>query len=1591
MIDEPRPSPYAAEVAAPAFAEIGRLAAAHHWASPPAAPPPPGAAGRPERRPGAGRRRPPPPTDGAARHHDDAVRARPPRRPPRRPRPARRRPTAVAGARAPAGLAAVRLAPPRRRRRRGAGPPGRRGRRPATHRRRPRLGRRRRGALFCCVPGSRADGHDLAPGAVAAGAVALLVEHAARPRRAPRCVVRRRPGGHGPGGRRRSGATRRATWTVVGVTGTNGKTTITHLLASMLDGRRAGRAASSARCPAPAPPPRRPSSRPCWPAAGDGATEAVAMEVSSHALDLHRVDGTRFAVAVFTNLSRDHLDFHGDDGGLLRGQGPAVRRPSCTDRAVVVTDDPYGRLLPTTAAAAARRDPLRARRRRRPRARRRRARPFRWRGQPVPLPLGRPFNVRNALAAADRGRRARRSTRPTIAAGLAAAAAGARAGSSPSTPASPSRSSSTTPTRPTASSRCCAPPASWRGRRPAHWWCSAAAATATRQAPGHGRGGRPAGRPGGRHLRQPPLARTRWPSSPPSRAGIPGRRAVDVEPDRRAAIARPSAAAGPGDVVARRRQGPRDDPGRRRPRRPLRRPRRWRRRGARARPGDERHRHRDPPPHRRRRRAWSLSLLGTRSSSTGCARTGSASPSARTCPTATSPRPARRPWAASPSWRRRRRLRRRPTSTAGCIFTRTGRPRHARHRRRRRWSGSSTTGSRSATSATSAYQAGQDGRPAARWPSASRWPASAWTDVEHRRCRFTRLERAGLGPRPTSAGCVLAVLLHRSATHQRRQPHRRPRRAGRRLVDLRLRRLTRHRLLGVPPPRASTTINHALDLAVVAAAMVGGCTGFLWWNAAPAQIFMGDTGLARHRRRAWPRWRSTLNTQLLLPIIGGLFVVETLSVIVQVGSFRLFGRAGVPHGAHPPPLRARRLAGDHGDHPLLDPRRSVDGPRRSGSSTPTRSRPVSRTDRRVDHRGAAGEAGALATRPHAAWAESAAIATGTPRDGGQRRPRRVRRSTPAGASRTASTAARADAAVAGLFVALAFLVAVFNLLGLVMVHVGLVGRRPRRARVVLVLRAAPGGLGGGRRGGARASSPASTTTAGGASARRSCSVSLAAAGARARARRRRRGQRGHAVARRRARSPSSPPSSPSWPCSSAWPTCWPGGPRTCDNTRATLRPVIVVLAAVGDARDAAAQPGHHDRHRRHRADAVLRRRHARCGRSPVGRPSALGAAHGPRASAAPYRRARVLTFLDPWADPMDTGYQNIQSLVGLASGGVFGAGPGRQPGQVGLPALRPHRLHLRHHRRGAGPGRRHRRGRPVRAARHRRACASPCTPPTASACSSPSGVTAWFCVQAFVNIGAVIGILPITGVPLPFVSAGGSSLVVGMAAAGLLLNIARQATIGPAPRPPGAAMSPRPVGRHARRCSPSSPAVAPPATSCRPSPSRRPWSTGVTAGRRSTSWAASGASRPGWCPRPASSSPCCPAGASSASSAGRTSKSVGGAPGGVPPGLAARRAPRGPGSWSRSAATPACRARWRPSSRRVPIVVAEQNAVPGAANRLVGRFAKACAVSFPDTPLPRAVVTGNPVRPEVLAIDRTRDAGRGPGQARRRAGPVASC
>jgi len=84
-------------------------------------------------------------------------------------------------------------------------------------------------------------------------------------------------------------------------------------------------------------------------------------------------------------------------------------------------------------------------------------------------------------------------------------------------------------------------------------------------------------------------------------------------------------------------------------------------------------------------------------------------------------------------------------------------------------------------------------------------------------------------------------------------------------------------------------IPQALDLALVAASMVGACAGFLWWNAAPAQIIMGDTG-ALAIGAGLAAMALVTNTHLLLPIIGGIFVIETLSVMIQVASFRLFKR-----------------------------------------------------------------------------------------------------------------------------------------------------------------------------------------------------------------------------------------------------------------------------------------------------------------------------------------------------------------------------------------------------------------------------------------------------------------------------------------------------------------------------------------------------------------------------------------------------------------------------------------------------------------------------------------------------------------------------
>ncbi|MDQ1723801.1 MAG: phospho-N-acetylmuramoyl-pentapeptide-transferase [Frankiaceae bacterium] len=85
------------------------------------------------------------------------------------------------------------------------------------------------------------------------------------------------------------------------------------------------------------------------------------------------------------------------------------------------------------------------------------------------------------------------------------------------------------------------------------------------------------------------------------------------------------------------------------------------------------------------------------------------------------------------------------------------------------------------------------------------------------------------------------------------------------------------------------SVRDPLDLAVVAAAAMGACFGFLWWNAGPAKIFMGDTG-SLALGGAVAGLAITTRTELLLVVLGGLFVVETLSVVIQIAVFKTFHR-----------------------------------------------------------------------------------------------------------------------------------------------------------------------------------------------------------------------------------------------------------------------------------------------------------------------------------------------------------------------------------------------------------------------------------------------------------------------------------------------------------------------------------------------------------------------------------------------------------------------------------------------------------------------------------------------------------------------------
>jgi UDP-N-acetylmuramoyl-L-alanyl-D-glutamate--2,6-diaminopimelate ligase len=253
----------------------------------------------------------------------------------------------------------------------------------------------REGDVFCCVRGAHLDGHELAGTAVAAGAAALVVDHlldlAAE---VPQLVVADTREAVGPLADALWGHPSRRL-TMVGVTGTNGKTTTCYLLAAILEAAGwpigvLGTLTGSFTTP------EAPELQARLAELAAEGTRAVAMEVSSHALAFHRVDGTRFRIAVFTNLGRDHLDLHGTPERYFAAKA-GLFVPELTDHGVVNADDVRGRQLldlaaiPTTAFTLADADVLDVG----PAASR-----FRWRGERVELPLGGRFNVANALAAA---------------------------------------------------------------------------------------------------------------------------------------------------------------------------------------------------------------------------------------------------------------------------------------------------------------------------------------------------------------------------------------------------------------------------------------------------------------------------------------------------------------------------------------------------------------------------------------------------------------------------------------------------------------------------------------------------------------------------------------------------------------------------------------------------------------------------------------------------------------------------------------------------------------------------------------------------------------------------------------------------------------------------------------------------------------------------------------------------------------------------------------------------------------------------------------------------------------------------------------
>ena len=157
--------------------------------------------------------------------------------------------------------------------------------------------------------------------------------------------------------------------------------------------------------------------------------------------------------------------------------------------------------------------------------------------------------------------------------------------------------------------------------------------------------------------------------------------------------------------------------------------------------------------------------------------------------------------------------------------------------------------------------------------------------------------------------------------------------------------------------------------------------------------------------------------------------------------------------------------------------------------------------------------------------------------------------------------------------------------------------------------------------------------------------------------------------------------------------------------------------------------------------------------------------------AEPYRRARVFSFLDPWSDAEGSGFQIVQAMIGIGSGGVTGAGLGEGVGKISyLPEAHTDMIFAVIGEELGLVGSALVIGAFAAFALVGFRIALRCRDPFGKLLAA--GLTALVCGQAAVNLAAVLGIAPLTGIPLPFVSYGGSSLVVLLAGVGILLNIA---------------------------------------------------------------------------------------------------------------------------------------------------------------------------------------------------------------------------